>query len=246
MPKSKLPIAQLRSFAKKNLPNPLFVVLSGSHTYGFPSPDSDYDLRGAHIAGTKELLGLRKPPETIERRNERIELVTHEVEKLLGLLLSPSGYILEQIFSPYPIIETKEFKQLKALSKAAICKRLHAHYSGFAVSVYKKAKAANWADVKENLYLLRTLMTGTVLLERGKIMLDINELNKAFKLDVIPQLVEFKKKGERVRDHFNIDAEASELFSRLDTAYRESKLPADVQNIGKFSDWLVKLRMKDL
>jgi len=26
----------------------LFVTISGAHLYGFPSPDSDYDLRGVH------------------------------------------------------------------------------------------------------------------------------------------------------------------------------------------------------
>ena len=27
----------------------LFATVSGAHLYGFPSPDSDYDLRGVHI-----------------------------------------------------------------------------------------------------------------------------------------------------------------------------------------------------
>jgi len=26
----------------------LFTTISGAHLYGFPSPDSDYDLRGVH------------------------------------------------------------------------------------------------------------------------------------------------------------------------------------------------------
>jgi predicted nucleotidyltransferase len=31
-------------------PYPLiFATISGAHLYGFPSPDSDYDLRGAHV-----------------------------------------------------------------------------------------------------------------------------------------------------------------------------------------------------
>ena len=33
----------------------LFVTVSGAHLYGFESPDSDYDLRGAHITPVKEL-----------------------------------------------------------------------------------------------------------------------------------------------------------------------------------------------
>ena len=27
----------------------LFATISGAHLYGFPSPDSDFDLRGVHI-----------------------------------------------------------------------------------------------------------------------------------------------------------------------------------------------------
>jgi predicted nucleotidyltransferase len=31
-------------------PYPLvFATISGSHLYGFPSPDPDFDLRGAHV-----------------------------------------------------------------------------------------------------------------------------------------------------------------------------------------------------
>ena len=29
--------------------DPLFVTVSGAHLYGFPSPDSDIDLRGCHL-----------------------------------------------------------------------------------------------------------------------------------------------------------------------------------------------------
>ena len=33
-------------------PHPLlFVTISGAHLYGFPSPDSDCDLRGVHLFG---------------------------------------------------------------------------------------------------------------------------------------------------------------------------------------------------
>jgi predicted nucleotidyltransferase len=35
----------------------LFTTVSGAHLYGFPSPDSDYDLRGAHILPAQEAVG---------------------------------------------------------------------------------------------------------------------------------------------------------------------------------------------
>ena len=44
----------------------LFATISGAHLYGFPSPDSDYDLRGVHILPLRRVVGLDPGPETIE------------------------------------------------------------------------------------------------------------------------------------------------------------------------------------
>lgn len=241
----KIPLTELRKFAKANVPNPLFIALSGSHAYGFPSRDSDFDLRGAHISRTKEILSLRKPAATIEKSEGNMELVSHELETFLMMLLQPSGYILEQIFSPYPILVSKDFRALQKLAKGAICKRLHAHYSGFAVNIYKKAKAAGWADVKEDLYLLRVLMTGIRLLEKGEVVVNIQELNRSFAIPEVDDLVRIKAEAEAARNAFNLEHAASELFRKLDEAYRSSKLPEEVENLEKFNDFLLRVRKKN-
>jgi predicted nucleotidyltransferase len=44
----------------------LFMTISGAHLYGFPSSDSDYDLRGVHILPTPEVVGLEELQETLE------------------------------------------------------------------------------------------------------------------------------------------------------------------------------------
>jgi hypothetical protein len=43
------------------------IHLSGAHAYGFPSPDSDLDLKAIHIANTADLLGFEPPAPTIDR-----------------------------------------------------------------------------------------------------------------------------------------------------------------------------------
>ncbi|MHC5769025.1 MAG: DNA polymerase beta superfamily protein [Nostoc sp.] len=69
----------------------LFTIISGSHLYGFPSADSDYDLRGVHILPVQEVVGLQTRNETIEvsevRESLEIDLVTHDVKKFFLLLL---------------------------------------------------------------------------------------------------------------------------------------------------------------
>jgi uncharacterized protein len=49
----------------------LFATISGAQLYGFPSPDSDFDLRGVHLLPLKEVVGLQIGPETIERSGVR-------------------------------------------------------------------------------------------------------------------------------------------------------------------------------
>lgn len=45
----------------------LFATISGAHLYGFPSSDSDYDLRGAHVLPLEQIVGLEARDETVEQ-----------------------------------------------------------------------------------------------------------------------------------------------------------------------------------
>src|SRR5438105_2397497 len=80
----------------------LFVTISGAHLYGFPSPDSDYDLRGVHLLPAPEVLGLEVPDETVENTlymdGLLVDLVTHDAKKFALMLLKKNGYVLEQLF----------------------------------------------------------------------------------------------------------------------------------------------------
>jgi predicted nucleotidyltransferase len=44
----------------------LFATISGAHLYGFPSPDSDFDLRGAHVLPLEVVVGLELRDETVQ------------------------------------------------------------------------------------------------------------------------------------------------------------------------------------
>ena len=73
----------------------LFATVSGAHLYGFPSPDSDWDLRGVHVLPWREVVGLVHGPETlqVERIEDGLELdlVTHDVAKFMRLMLRRSN-----------------------------------------------------------------------------------------------------------------------------------------------------------
>ena len=94
----------LRRLVEEQHYAPLFVTVSGAHLYGFPSPDSNVDLRGAHLLPLRDVIGLDMPEQTVERKLDlagvEVELVSHDLGKYLRLLVKNNGYVLEQIFSP--------------------------------------------------------------------------------------------------------------------------------------------------
>jgi predicted nucleotidyltransferase len=49
----------------------VFAALSGAHLYGFPSADSDFDIRGVHVLPATEVVGLRTGRETIQSSEDR-------------------------------------------------------------------------------------------------------------------------------------------------------------------------------
>src|SRR5882724_7967002 len=118
-------------------PHPLLsATISGAHLYGFPSPDSDYDLRGLHMLPLDAVVGLEVRDETVQ--GERIidglemDIVSHDVKKFFGLLLKKNGYVLEQLYSPLVVHTTPEHAELKVASAGAITKHHSHHYFGFA------------------------------------------------------------------------------------------------------------------
>jgi predicted nucleotidyltransferase len=131
----EIPFGALRAAAQDRIPNPLFVTVSGAHLYGFPSPDSDYDLRGAHIGSIESVFGLFPGTPTLEPKIEtddlEIEIVSHEIGKYLRLMMKPNGYVLEQIYSPLVVWSTPGHEGLKQLAHGLICRGLYHHYRGF-------------------------------------------------------------------------------------------------------------------
>jgi len=99
----------------------LFATISGAHLYGFPSPDSDYDLRGAHILPVEAVVGLDVRDETLQdsRVIEELEMdiVSHDVKKFFRMLLKKNGYVLEQLYSPLIVHTTQEHVELKETAK---------------------------------------------------------------------------------------------------------------------------------
>jgi predicted nucleotidyltransferase len=229
----------------------LFVTISGAHLYGFPSPDSDYDLRGVHVLPPEQVLGLKTGPETIEiSRDEdglEVDLVTHDAHKYFQLLLKRNGYVLEQIFSPLILHTTPQHEQLKAIAKNCITRHHAHHYLGFAETQWKLFAKESPPRVKPLLYIYRVLLTGIHLMRTGEVEASLLTLNRTFNLPQIPQLVERKLAGKEKSTLTDADvsfhrSEYERLVAELEQASAQSTLPDYPSGRDALHDLLLHLR----
>ena len=237
-------------------PYPLiFATISGAHLYGFPSPDSDYDLRGCHVLPAREVVGLDEGRETIESSKDEegleLDLVTHDARKFFAMMLKKNGYVLEQLHSPLVIHTTPEHAELKALAKGCITRHHSHHYFGFAETQWRLFEKESPRRVKPLLYVYRVLMTGIHLMTTGEVEANLARLNDEARLTHVEDLIARKLAGpERSAlddDHFAFhEREYHRLRAKLGAAHQASTLPEAATSRPALNDLLVRLRLGPL
>ena len=233
----------------------LFATISGAHLYGFPSPDSDYDLRGAHILPASEAVGLLPKRETIQvegmRGDLEMDLVTHDVHKFFTMLLKRNGYVLEQLYSPLVVHTTPEHDELKEIAKGCVTRHHSHHYFGFAATQWELFQRETPPRVKPLLYVYRVLLTGIHLMRTGLIEANLVKLNEDFRLPYIGELVERKMSGaekstlEAAETAFHA-SEYERLIVQLEGVAEKCKLPDEPSCRTALNDLLVRIRLNRL
>jgi predicted nucleotidyltransferase len=244
------------SLLKKHVeqqPYPLiFATISGAHLYGFPSPDSDFDLRGVHVLPLKKVVGLKIGRETVEKSGLRdgleIDMVTHDVKKFFALLLKKNGYVLEQVFSPLVVHTTPQHAELREIAARCVTRHHAYHYLGFAETQWKLFEKENPPRVKPLLYVYRVLLTGIHLMQTGLVEANLIRLNETARLPYLDDLIQRKITGaekERLTDSdFDFHRrECVRLREKLQQAHEQTNLPEVPQGSAALHDLLIRLRL---
>jgi predicted nucleotidyltransferase len=240
----------LAAWARERLAEPLFVTVSGAHLYGFPSADSDIDLRGCHRLPLAAIVGLRTPTETVEGKTIlngiETELVSHDIGKYLRLLSKHNGYVLEQIFSPLVILGQEFLDELRPLAARCVTRHCYHHYRGFVQTQKKMLDKEPVKKAKTLLYAYRVLLTGIHLLRTGEVQANIIELNRVFQLPFLEELIQRKQAREQGElpelDHEWHSRELARWESQLDEAFAASRLPDDPPG-DELNRFLIGLRL---
>jgi predicted nucleotidyltransferase len=222
---------------QRRLPGPMIVVgLTGAHAYGFPSPDSDLDLKAIHVVPARALLGLAPADAPLEHveiwRGRELDLSSHALHQAAHLLLKGNGNMLERLLGPCVVWRSPTGEVLTALAQRLLSQRAIHHYRGFFERMLveheqlKRASSTTSSTAKKMLYAYRVALTGTHLLKTGALVTDVRPLAALYGFD-IEGLLRSKQLGEKqaVTDDTSFMRDMEYLRSLLDQAKEASVLP---------------------
>lgn len=230
--------------------DPLFVTVIGVDVYGFPSSDSDFDLRGAFVQPSIEAAGPESPSDTLTRLclvdGLDMDLVLHEIDKYVGMLAQGNGSILEEILSPLVLMGEETLAPLRELARGCITRRLYHHYNGFSRAQIAKLRDKDPKHIKTLLYIYRVLMTGIHVLETGELECNIRTLAERFPVEPLPDLISAKTEERSLLEAWDWpwhQRAIKGLQSRLSRAYKYSPLPNRPTVLGELSEYLARVRL---
>lgn len=148
----------------------VLAVESGSRMWGFPSEDSDYDIRFIYTYNDVRdqfKVDAQEDNITYKDANPLIDAHGWDIQKAVALMVRGNGSVMDWISSPIVYKEDVRIKSLLAmlqhylLSSPNIIGRLANHHRGLAKRIYKEAE--NAGDIgtfkaKDALYCIRSIL----------------------------------------------------------------------------------------
>lgn len=235
----------------------LFATVSGAHLYGFPSSDSDVDLRGVHLLPLRDVLGVDAVEETHdstwEHEGVEMDLVTHDLAKFARLLLRPNGYVLEQLLSPLVAHTTPTHEALIDLAPHLLTRHHARHYRGFAKTQWRRFERTG--EIKALLYTLRVLLSGIHLMRAHEVLPHLPSLAEAQTADApayLPSLIRAKASAEHgllstypdAPPLPRLAADVEALHATLDAAEATTRLPSEPSAGTELNNLLVTMRLR--
>ena len=106
----------------------LHAVESGSRAWGFPSPDSDYDVRFIYVRKPEYYLKLEKTRDVIELPiNDMLDINGWDLNKTLRLLHSSNPTLFEWMSSPIVYRQTDFIDRLSPILDSYFSSFIHAN-----------------------------------------------------------------------------------------------------------------------
>ena len=104
--------ARLAALEKRYGIRILYAVEAGSRSWGYPSRDSDYDVRFIYAYDYRRYLELTPPADVIENHDDELwDIVGWDIRKSLTLLKKGNPSIAQWLYAPIVYRQNREFVQ---------------------------------------------------------------------------------------------------------------------------------------
>jgi predicted nucleotidyltransferase len=214
----------------------ILAVVVGSRAYGLDGPGSDHDRRGVYAAPSRCFWHLEKPPTHLD--GPAAEQFSWEVERFCTLALQANPTVLEVLWSPLVDKVTDDGRQLLAVRRAFLSRRVADAYGRYAQDqldrVAARLQRTGQTNDKQAMHMIRLLHAGAHVLRTGQVLVDVTPLR-----DRLLAVRHGQMPWEQVT------AWAAELLADLATAAAETRLPEqpDRDTVDAF---LVAVRERNL
>jgi len=240
--------ARLREIEAQEGIRVLYACESGSRAWGFPSTDSDYDVRFIYAHPVDWYLSIRTRRDVIERPlDNEIDLSGWDIRKALHLLRKSNPPLLEWLQSPIVYLQDDDFLNgIRALMPVYYsprnCLYHYLHMARGNIREYLKGERV-W--VKKYFYVLRPLLACLwIEADRGVVPMEFAKLVQGLDLDsglrsAIDRLLQDKIAGREMDDgprvpvfHDFFDREIPRIEKITDTVPPGPK--ADLDRLDRF------------
>lgn len=188
----------------------LYACESGSRAWGFPSPDSDYDIRFIYRHPRDWYISVNEQKDSISvMPNELLDGSGWDVRKVLRLMYKSNVSPYEWLNSPIVYMENKAFTT--ALRKLSLQyfqpkKAMH-HYLGIATGMLDREFKTDEVKIKKYFYVLRPVLAAIYVeknrkpapMEFKNLLPNINDENILTEIYNLLEKKEYAAESEKVK-----------------------------------------------
>lgn len=203
----------------------LYACETGSRAWGFPSPDSDYDVRFIYMHERDWYLSLSERKDTIEYMEGDLDVTGWDLKKCLFLLKKSNAPLIERFQSPIEYYSKTGFKdEFKTLIKQYYSPTaVFFHHYSLAIKFWTDIKDADEFKLKSWFYMTRSLLScNWIVKDKSVLPMDIEGLMLYVSEGVrteLRKLIELKKTvGEKYlrRKDAGLNNWAENMFESLE------------------------------
>lgn len=154
-------IEELGSIEKEYSVKIILACESGSRAWGFPSNDSDFDVRFIYVNKNDWYLTIGEKRDVIEIPIDGdLDINGWDLRKFLQLMRKSNSPLLEWLSSPIQyLVWNKAFERLLSLSKVAFMPETSCrHYLSLAAKSIEKLEDSEKVRLKEYMYAIRPIL----------------------------------------------------------------------------------------